>query len=254
LWLRRDAQAGEEKAGAVPNPDPEGVAAAELVKQGAGPSGDAGDKPPSPPEVIIRSGAEPMPQAVADEAKKGYDLMLVGLARPRTKSGAFHSELAGIVQEFDGPLLLVAGSERQLAEPARCPASILVPVTGSDVSRRAAEVAIAIGGACGARITVLYVSGRRSDGLRRGNARTRRHERAILDDIVGIAERCGASVSTEVRTDLAADAAILAETKEGAHDLLIMGVNRRPGEQLFFGETAAAVFAQTPSSIALLAS
>jgi nucleotide-binding universal stress UspA family protein len=36
--------------------------------------------------------------------------------------------------------------------------------------------------------------------------------------------------------------------------LIIMGVNRRPGDSLFFGDTAAAVMEHTPTSLVLVAS
>lgn len=44
------------------------------------------------------------------------------------------------------------------------------------------------------------------------------------------------------------------EVKKGNHDLIIMGVNRRPGKKLFFGDTAAAVFEKSPSSLLFLSS
>ena len=48
--------------------------------------------------------------------------------------------------------------ETHLADPQQCPTHILVPVTGTDVSRRAAEVAIAIARACNCPVTALYVA------------------------------------------------------------------------------------------------
>ena len=48
--------------------------------------------------------------------------------------------------------------------------------------------------------------------------------------------------------------AILAEVKKHGHDLIVMGVGRRPGDKLFFGDTAAAVFEKAPASIVFLAS
>ena len=58
---------------------------------------------------------------------------------------------------------------------------------------------------------------------------------------------------TAVRADLAPDKAILAALKEAEHDLIIMGVSRRPGDRLFFGETAAAVLERSPASILFVA-
>ena len=72
-------------------------------------------------------------------------MLLIGTEQTRTKSGGFHPDVMRIVSAFEGPLLLVAGAGWHLEEPEQCPARILVPVAGTDVSRRAAEVAIAIG-------------------------------------------------------------------------------------------------------------
>ena len=64
-------------------------------------------------------------------------------------------------------------------------------------------------------------------------------------------QRHGVRMNTVVRTDIAPDAAILSHAKNV--DLLIMGVNRRPGDKLFFGDTASAVFQHAPRSILFLA-
>ena len=81
-----------------------------------------------------------------------------------------------------------------------------------------------------------------------------RQEQAILKDIVQMADRYNVPIKTAVRSDVAPDKAILAEAKKGHHDLIVMGVNRRSGEALFFGDTAAAVFEKSSSSILLLSS
>ena len=42
--------------------------------------------------------------------------------------------------------------------------------------------------------------------------------------------------------------------KTRAHNLIMMGVSRRPGDKLFFGDTAAAVLEKSPTSIVFVAS
>ena len=82
----------------------------------------------------------------------------------------------------------------------------------------------------------------------------RRREQAILKDIARMADRYDVPIKTAVRSDVAPDKAILSEAKKGCHDLIVMGVNRRSGDVLFFGDTAAAVFETSPASILLLSS
>ena len=132
--------------------------------------------------------------------------------------------------------------------------NILVPVTGNEVSRRAAELAIATARACNASLTALYAAnpaGRSSRRLRSGHA-GRAEARAILDEVVEMAQRQDLKIRTAVHGEVAAHQAILTQARRSACDLLIMGVSRRPGDKLFFGDTAAAVFKHAPSSIVFL--
>jgi len=55
------------------------------------------------------------------------------------------------------------------------------------------------------------------------------------------------------RADIAPDQAILREAGRG-YDLVVLGVSRRPGDVLFFGNTAAAVLERSPTSILFVAS
>jgi nucleotide-binding universal stress UspA family protein len=62
-------------------------------------------------------------------------------------------------------------------------------------------------------------------------------------------------VRTAVRADTAPADAILAEAKKSGNGLLvIMGVSRRPGDGLSFGDTAAAVLEHAPGSVVFVAS
>jgi len=51
-----------------------------------------------------------------------------------------------------------------------------------------------------------------------------------------------------------AEAELLAQAKQGGHDLIVMGVQRRPGDKLFFGETAAGVLENSPISVVFVRS
>ena len=56
-----------------------------------------------------------------------------------------------------------------------------------------------------------------------------------------------------VRIESAPEQAILREAQRGGHNLIVMGVNRRPGEVLFFGDVAAAVLKSTEASVLFVA-
>jgi nucleotide-binding universal stress UspA family protein len=214
---------------------------------------------PASVDVTVRKGAGksniPSGEAVAKEAKKGYDLLFVGLENSHRPGGAFHDDINRVAAAFDRPLAIVVANGDHLKDPIKSPLRILVPVNGTDVSRRAAEVAIAVGRVSDAPITALYVSNLKSGPRKRsGVLRTRSHEQAmaILKDAVDLADRYRKDIRTRVRSDVAPDQAVLAEAAR--HNLVIMGVNRRPGDELFFGETAAGIFENSPASVVFVAS
>jgi nucleotide-binding universal stress UspA family protein len=60
-------------------------------------------------------------------------------------------------------------------------------------------------------------------------------------------------IKTTIRAGVAPEDAILTEVERGKHDLIVLGVNRRSGEQLFFGDTAKAVFDKARASILFVA-
>jgi nucleotide-binding universal stress UspA family protein len=69
---------------------------------------------------------------------------------------------------------------------------------------------------------------------------TRRHEEAVLKEIVELADHHGRSIRTG-RLDIAPEDAILRRASLGNYNLIVMGVGRPAGETLFFGRVAAAV-------------
>jgi len=132
-----------------------------------------------------------------------------------------------------------------------------VPVTGTEVSREATEVGIAIARATGAPIKALYVSAVASIRMTRRlrNAVQPQGQReAVLKDAVDMADRYGIEMRTAVKTDAAVEDAILRQAGASRNTLIVMGVNRRPGETLFFGNVAAAILERSPRSILFVSS
>jgi nucleotide-binding universal stress UspA family protein len=207
-------------------------------------------------DVIARTRRAASAQAVADEAQKGYDLLIVGIDKTRGPGGGFSPEITRIADGFDGPLAVaIAGGG--LANGNEPIGRILIPVNGTDMSRRAAETGFALARSGGSRVSALYVASGRSDGERRGRIRRgaamRRNEEAVLKDIAELADRYDARLRTALRVDVAAEDAILKEASRGGYDLIVLGVSRRPGETLFFGNMAAAVLERCDTAILFVA-
>ncbi len=192
----------------------------------------------------------PSAEAVALEAKKGYDLLLIGVDKTSAPNKEFHPAVTEIAQGFAGSLVVTA-TRGDLDKLPNSDLSILVPVNGTEQARRGAEVALVLARGTDALVTVLYVAPPGVDGKRQ--RRSRRHENAILKDIVALAgDRV--EVRTAVTANTAAAEAILREAGRRKHNLVVLGVGRRPGDRLFFGDTAAGLLEDADCSLLFVAS
>jgi Kef-type K+ transport system membrane component KefB/nucleotide-binding universal stress UspA family protein len=251
--IRRDKAEDQDKR------KPQDAAASDRAGDAAKTAADDSERrqsaeDPAPPlDVTVRKPTAPSEEAVAEEARKGYDLLFIGLKNTRGKDGGFHGDVARVASGFEGPFAVSAAKGVHLEQPERSLLHILVPVNGTEVSSRATDVALAIARACGCPITALYVTAASSPRKRRG-FRARRQEQAIMKDVVEMADHHDVQVKTAIRADVTPDKAILDQLKSVKHDLIVMGASRRPGDKLFFGDTAAAVFEKAPVSIVFLAS
>jgi Kef-type K+ transport system membrane component KefB/nucleotide-binding universal stress UspA family protein len=241
--------------------DQSGPAEAEHPAQQAASSAEQADKKiraeaKHPVGVTIRKPDTPDSETMAEEAGKGYDLLLIGLERTRGRSGRFSPGIERVASGYQGPLAIVEAKGDHLKHPEQSGLDIVVPVNGSEMARRGAEIAIAIARVVRAPLRAIYVSetaGKNRSG-RRGGLRARWHEQAILKDIVKLADVADKDIKTAVRSTTAAEDAILSEVGHNADSLIVMGVARPAGDQLFFGEIAAAVLEKTSASILLVAS
>ncbi|HYD05363.1 MAG TPA: cation:proton antiporter, partial [Reyranella sp.] len=249
-----EAAAREEMTGEkaeAPAPKPKKAAAKKTSPEEKGIAPKAAT--PSVPVVKAEARAGDAEAAIARESRKGYDLMMVGVDETVGPDGALHEDLTRITAGFSGPLGVVIARGKHREDPTRR-LKILVPVSGNNVSRRAAEVAVMLARAQDVPLTFLYVSGGKRNGGGRRRAILHQHEQAALKELVAWAERYDTETRVTVRTDLGPEEAILREVKQHHFDLVVMGVNRRPGEALFFGNVAGAVIEDAEASVLLLSS
>jgi nucleotide-binding universal stress UspA family protein len=193
--------------------------------------------------------------AVAKEGGKGYDLLFIGLKKMHSADGSFTKEVDKAATGFDGPLALacVGDNEEILNEEGF---NILVPVNGTEPSRRGAELAFAISSARKGKVTALHVAERSaSNGAKRNrsSAPSKRVERAVLEDATELAKRYGYdSIETAVHTDVAPDAAVLEEAKKAKADIIVIGASRRVGEELYLGQTVNCILQQWKGAVILV--
>lgn len=224
-------------------------------RQVQGETGD--DTGASKPEVLTdqKPAGDPTTTAstIMKESEKGYDMLFLGVEHAlgrNERSGGFSSSVEKIVREFQKAVAIVMAKGNQPTDSLTESLNILVPTTGADYSRRAAEVAIAIAKACQGRVTALHVSPpSQRISLVRGPQRSPDPSRALVGDILAIGKREGVQVQPLVKLHRMPEAAILRQIKHGRHNLVVLGVKLRPAEQLFFGHGVSALLERTPCSM-----
>jgi K+:H+ antiporter len=206
-----------------------------------------------------RTGAD----AIRSEDRKGYGLLLIG-REPAGRGSRLYRAIAQSAGGFSGPFAVVLARREHRSGRLRAPLKILVPVSGTSVSRRGAELAVALARGSRGSVTALHIAGRSAVRAplhkRLGAILGRREEvgdavsnNPITDEIVQLARAYSVNVRSAVRSHRDAETAILREIAAGRHDMLVMGVSPRPGDPLNLGDLAAAMLERAECSLVLLA-
>jgi Kef-type K+ transport system membrane component KefB/nucleotide-binding universal stress UspA family protein len=227
-------------------------------------SGGAENGGPQPLDLTLRV-EEPQPgaDAIRSENRKGYGLLLIG-REPAAHGPRFHRAITQSAAGFSGPFAVVLARREHRSGRLRAPLNILVPVSGTSVSRRGAELAVALARGSRGSVTALHIAGRtaarRPLRERFGALFGRQDEidedasnNPITNEIVQLARAYAVNVRSTVRSHREAETAILREIGAGRHDLLVMGVSRRPGDPLNFGDVASVLLERADCSLVFLA-
>ncbi len=208
----------------------------------------SGHEPPTI-DVTVRKHDVAPDEAIATEARRGYDLLVVGIDDV-AKGGGFHDRLSTLVRNFEGSLAIaVARGQHGTDAAAAKIGKVLVPVTGNENARRGAEVALTITHAAHAQATALSIISRSA----KNRQQLRRETKAVTEEIKKIAAYLKAKIKSDIRTDDDTGDAILKAIKRESADLVAMGVSRRPGERLSFGAVADVLLKEAPCSLLFIA-
>src|SRR3954468_24934615 len=153
----------------------------EIVQPVVAAAEEAGAKKQAVPEidVIVRKHDVSPAEAIATEAERGYDLLLVGIEEVTTKGGSFHPALSRLVSQFEGSVAIVDARGAHRDDPTAAIGKVLIPVTGNENARRGAEVAITLAHAVHADVSTLSVVGKAAKNRRA----VRREIQAVTDEI-----------------------------------------------------------------------
>ena len=238
-------KADEKNGGAEPDPKRETVQAMkQAAKEASGKERDVAKV-----DIIVRQHDAAPDEAIAAEAGRGYDLLVVGIDQVATRRGGFSDVLSKLVSRFEGSIAVVVARGDHADDIAAPVEKILVPVTGNENARRGAEVAISLAKSTEAEAAALSIIEKAAKNKRQ----LRREADAVTEEIDRMAKYLKAKVTTTTRVDDDADAAILSAIRRGKFDLVTLGVSRRPGDQLSFGGVADTLLKEAECSLLFIA-
>ena len=244
-----DVSAGKNKANGDGNDAKESESGIRGIVVAAAEKASAKRDEPPTIDVIVRKHDVSPDEAVVTEARRGYDLLVVGIDEAVTKRGGFHEVLSSLVRNFEGSIAIAVAREAQEENAAAAISRVLVPVTGNENARRGAEVAITLAQAAHAPASTLSIISRSA----KNRQQLRRETEAVTDEIKKIATYLNAKIKSDIRTDDDAADAILKAIKREKADLVAIGVSRRPGDQLSFGGVADTLLKEAECSLMFIA-
>lgn len=208
---------------------------------------------------VVRSQAHELTEdIVAKEASKGFDLLWLGLEPTTTAAGEIVAGITRTVTQFKGVFAISLARGSHVETEPRGPLRILVPITGTAYSRNATEVALSLAHATRGSLTAMYVSQTRTSpgwtGRLRRTLSLDLESEGILKDVADLAQHFEARMRPLIQRSRTPETSILEEFNRGHYDLMVVGVTARPGDRLYFGNTAQTLLAKAERSLLLVSS
>lgn len=218
---------------------------------------------PGAEEVVTKLAQGDSPEdAILEEAKKDYDLVVLGASRTaeRSHNVLFSRIIDEIVRSAPCPTLIVHGGD---LGPDWRSSRILVPSNGSTPARNAAELAFYVSDSTsdGHRDEVTVVNVIPRDELVQAltgrvdpNMRNRRRVigRGIVEELRDLGESLDVITYAEAREAETVEAGILDLAQRKSADLILLGTGVRPGgERLYLGTRVEQILASARCPVAV---
>jgi Kef-type K+ transport system membrane component KefB/nucleotide-binding universal stress UspA family protein len=201
-------------------------------------------------DLIILKSVES--EAIEKEAAKGYSIAFVGIERPLRKSGdRFVAQIDNLLAACDGPLAIAIAPTSQGATLSAS-GHIMIPTGGSEVSRLATEIAIALARASDSGLTVVNVVEPNEDTEVLRGRTTARTNASVLKEVRSRAERAGVNISTVALSSARPNRAILRMSNNKRFDLMVVGIDLKIGEKWFVGPRSRALIRNVRSPLLLI--
>lgn len=202
-------------------------------------------------------------EAILSEARKGYDLIVLGASEGKRSGGALFSLLADrVIQEAPCATLIVKthlpNSQGETCSiPPQAIRHILVPTIGSESSKQAVEVASTVAAQTGALVTLVHVINLpRVEYVlyqQRSPAPVKEIAQQIVEYHTQVAHNFGANVQSRILEGSSPEQAILNFAQKEAVDLIVLSSNiRMITGRLFFGHRVDALLNQDICPVALV--
>jgi Kef-type K+ transport system membrane component KefB/nucleotide-binding universal stress UspA family protein len=199
---------------------------------------------------------------IVKEARKGYDLIVIGASESPRKGGALFNVLVDrVIQEAPCATMVVKSNllkAKDLGEAINSYkiSQILVPTSGGDRSEYAVEVASTIAAQTGAIVTLVNVVNRTQREYILFEEQTMRSITDIAEQIVQQQASLGRGLGAEVKTVILTGIPEL-EILNFAHsqqvDLIVMGSTiRTVTNRVFFGHRADAILNKAHCPVAVI--
>ncbi len=195
--------------------------------------------------------------AILDEAKKDYELIVLGATERQTNSSHLFSPLIDyLARVAPCPTLIVQG--RKIDE-RWSPERILVPTNGSEAAKNAVDLGLFIAKADPRHeVSILNVV---IDNYADTPYHVRQFKKdneikianSIMSDLQKMGEAMGVKTQTVVERGESPEQAIYDFTVDNEIDLVILGTNVRPGShRLYLGHRVETILEQSPCPVLIL--
>jgi Kef-type K+ transport system membrane component KefB len=197
-------------------------------------------------------------EAIAREARLGYDLMLIGASSDEDERSALFSTMVDrILALVDIPTVII---HLPTGEPTSgdLPSEILVPVVASRSSRAAEELAYSIARSASGQVSALHVVNRPQEQGMMFSSVTEREAigtgREITASAAAFGARLGVAVETLVQVATHAEGTIVELANGSGFDLLVIGASNRPlTNRPFFGHRVSYILQHARIPVAIVA-
>ncbi len=206
---------------------------------------------------LIRKVASHPANAIIDESRLGYDLLVMGASRGEEGSAMLSTVIERVLSETGIRTMIVQSPEGRGA-PSHLPRRILVPITASRSSRAAEELGYSLARASGGDAVAVHVINRpdgRGTVLGGGTIElSRSAAQAMMAEARQFAARLEVDIETAIRIAPNAEKEILDYALGVGADLLVLGTSSRPlTNQPFFGHRVSYMTEHSPLPVVIVA-